>query len=310
MSLNVTGLNLYTDEISSGLVKEILLQANTIKGDIINVKYGIIGDKTALNYVKSTVNGTNALCGFVSTGSTILGQAIMQTCPIQFQEEICLDTLKKYWYDVEMERKYNTESIGTFEEVFISNKTEAVAKALDAIVWQGNAATGSGNLALCDGFFAYFAKAANSGSTVNVTRTAMTVSNSVAYVDAISALIPAAIIDNEGLSLYLSPADFATYLQALRVLNLFHYNTESKGISEIHHPGSIALKVVKTNGMSGMASGSFIASVKENLVLGISDETDLEFKIWYSQDNQALRWNSKMKIGVAAYFNELVVRSV
>ena len=310
MSFNVSGLNLYTDEISSGLVKEILLQANTIKGNLVTNKYGIIGDKTALNYVKSTVNGTNALCGFVATGSTVLAQATLQSCPIQFQEELCLDTLRKYWYDVEMERKYNTESLGTFEEIFVANKTEAVAKALDAIVWQGNTATGTGNNALCDGFFAYFAAADISASTVNVTKTAMTTSNAYSVVDAYAVSIPAAIVDREDLTMYLSPADFAAYLMSLRSLNLFHYNTESKGISEIHHPGSIALTVVKTNGMSGLASGTMLISVKENLVLGISAESDLEFKIWYSQDNQALRWNSKMKIGVAAYFPELVVRTL
>lgn len=306
MSFNVAGLNLYTDEISSGLVKEILLQANTIKGNIVTNKYGLVGDKTALNYVKSTVQGTNALCGFVATGTTTLGQATIETCPIVFQEELCLDTLKKYWYDWEMERKYNTESLGTFEEVFVANKTEAVAKALDAIVWRGNNSTGTGNLGLCDGFLEY--ARANSASTVNMTVTALTVANAYAVVDAILARIPEAIIDREDLSLYLSPADFQIYLASLRSLNLFQYTTDSKGISEIHHPGSIALKVVKTNGMSGVSSGTAIASVKENLVLGVSAEEDLEFKMWFSQDNQALRMNCKLKMGVSAYFPELIVR--
>jgi hypothetical protein len=308
MALNVAALTTYNDEISSGLVKEILIKANTINGDIVSKMFGLHGVSLKLNYVKTNMTGSNALCGFNPSGSTTLAQSTMNLCPISFMDNICIDTLQQYWYSWELENKYYTESLGTYEETFLANKTEYIAKELDRIAWQGNKATGTGNLALCDGFLAV--AAANSASTVNVTRSAFTITTAVAIVDAILANIPAQIIDAEDLELFLSPSDFQIYLTALRQANLFRYDTDSTGVSKINHPGSIALTVVKTNGLAGTPSGTFIATVKENIVLGISDESDLDFKTWYSMDNDEIRMKAKIKIGTAFYFPELVVRSI
>jgi hypothetical protein len=92
-ALDVNALSVYTDQISNGLAKEILLQANTIKGDIVSIQYGAKGDKVSLNVVKSTMYGVTSACGeFTDTGSTVLAQTNVQMCPIKFSQEICLDT--------------------------------------------------------------------------------------------------------------------------------------------------------------------------------------------------------------------------
>lgn len=314
MALDVSALSVFDDEISSGLAKEIILGATTLKGDIVTIKYGVIGDTMKLNNLKSTMYGVSTQCGFTDTGSTILSQTTMQLCGIQFQQSICLDTLKKYWYDWYMEREYNTESLGDFADVFYANKVETMQKEVDKIIWRGSSSsptygnvtglTLTGNLLLCDGFFqnAY----ENSASTVNVLRTAMTISNAYGIVDTIvNTHLPEEVLDN--VNLYLSPRDFQTYLSSLRLLNLYNYNTQAEATTEILHPGSIGLHVVRTNGMDGMLSGSFIATPKENLVLGVSAKSDLEFKTWFSADNQAFRMNAKLKFGTAFHFPELVV---
>lgn len=311
MSLNVSALSTWSDEISQGLVKEILLKATTINGaDLVAKRYGLKGNSVKLNTLKTTINASSVLCGFVATGSTILNQASLDLCPIKFQDSICLETLEQYWYSWEMGNKYNTESLGTFESMFMDNKTEYIAKELDKIAWRGakNATayvTGlTGNLLLCDGFLQNAAEL--SASTVNVTKTAITASNGYAVVDKILESVPAEII--EDVTLYLSPADFQAYLMSLRGLNLFNYNTESKGVEQINHPGSIGLTVKRTNGLQGVASGTALATQKDNIVLGLSDSSDLNFKTWYSQDNQELRMDAKIKMGTAFFFPELVVR--
>lgn len=315
MALNVSALAVYTDQLEMGLAKEILLAANTIKGDIVSIKYGGIGDKVALNLVKSTMYGVISACGqFTDTGSTVMAQSLVQMCPIKFSQEICLDTLKKYWYDYEMERRFNTESLGKFEDVFVQNKLEATSLEVDKILWRGAAtspayASVTGNLTLCDGFLqvAY----ANSANTVNVAKTAMTVANSIVVVDSILASAAAnAPVLLDDFNLYLSPADFQTYLSALRGLNLFHYDGSQKddGIVKIHHPGSIGLTVIKVNGMVGVASGTAIATKKENIWAVISSEEDLNFKMWFSQDFDSLRLQAKLKFGVGYYQPELVIK--
>ena len=304
MALNVSALSTWNDEISSGLVKEILLKATTVNGDLVTKMYGVKGNSVKLNNVKTTINASSVLCGFVASGATILNQATLNLYPIKFQDSICLDTLEQYWYSYEMENQYNTESLGSFESMFLDNKTEYIAKELDKIAWRASVTGGTGNLALADGFLEVAKKQA--ASTVNVAKTALTVSNAYAIVDAVLAQVPEVII--EDVTLFMSPSDFQIYLTSLRSLNLFNYATDAKGVDMINHPGSIGMTIKRTNGLSGVASGTFIATAKDNIVLGISDAADLDFKTWYSQDNQELRLNAKIKIGAAFYFPELVVR--
>ena len=302
MALDVSALTAYSDEISSGLAKQIVLSANTIKGDLVSKKFGVFGDTFKLNFVKSTMVGTNALCNNTDAGSTVMAQGSISMCPITFPQSICLDTLKGYYYDFEMERAYNPETLGTFQEVFATNKMETIAKELDKIAWQGNKAVGVGNLALCDGFLK---SAADLVGEVTLPIVAITSATAVAYVDSILAVVPAEIVE-----LYLSPSDFQKYLAGLRALNLFNYNTGSEGVKSILHPGSIGMTVHSVNGLAGAPAGTFIATNKENIVLAFGADDDMSFDMWYSKDLQALKINSKTKLGTGFYFPELVVRSV
>lgn len=304
MALDVSALTAYSDEISSGLAKQIVLSASTIQGDLVSKKFGVFGDTFKLNFVKSTMTGTNALCNNTDAGSTVMAQGSISMCPITFPQSICLDTLKGYLYDFEMERSYNPETLGTFQEVFAANKMETIAKELDKIAWQGNKSTGSGNLALCDGFLA---TATALTGEVTLTRATQSTGTIYAYVDSILALVPAEILDK--VELYLSPVDFQMYLSSLVAKNLYAYNTQSTGIKSISHPGSIGMTVHSVNGLSGAQSGTFIATNKENIVLAFGGDNDLSFDMWYSKDLQALKINSKTKMGTGFYFPELVVRS-
>ena len=305
MALDVSGLTPYTDEISSGLAKQILLSANTVQGDLVSRKYGVYGDTFKLNYVKSTMVGTNALCNNTDAGSTVLAQGSITMCPITFPQSICLDTLKGYWYDYEMEISYDTENLGSFREVFAANKMEAVAKELDIIAWQGNTGlTASSNLQLCNGFLT---TAIALTGEITLTRATQSATTIVAYIDSIVALIPAEILDKA--NIYLSPRDFQTYLMGLRAENLFSYNTNAEGVNSIVHPGSIGTTVYSVNGLSGVASGTFLATNKENIVLAFGADNELSFNMWYSMDLQKLLVNSKTKMGTGFYFPELVVRS-
>lgn len=304
MALDVSALTAYSDEISSGLAKQIVLSANTIQGDLVSKKFGVYGDTFKLNFVKSTMVGTNALCNNTDAGSTVMAQGSIAMKPITFPQSICLPTLKGYWYDFEMERAYNPETLGTFQEVFAANKMESIAKELDKIVWQGNVSTGSANLALADGFLA---TATALTGEVTLTRATQSTATIVAYVDSIVALVPAEILDKA--NIYLSPADFQIYLTGLRAANLFNYNTQAEGIKSILHPGSIGTTVHSVNGLAGVQSGTFIATAKENIVLAFGADNDMSFDMWYSKDQQALKINSKTKLGTGFYFAELVVRS-
>lgn len=305
MALDLSALTPYTDEQSSGLIKQILLNANTLANNLVTVKYGVFGDTYKLNYVKSTVVGTNNLCNTTSAGSTILAQGTINLCPIDFYETLCLQDLKKVWYDLEMSRKYAPEDLGSEAEIFASNKVETTGLEIEKILWRGNKASGSGNLALCDGFLA--TAAALTGEVI-VTIAAMTSSNAVAYIDSIVAVAPESILDK--LEIYLSPRDFQLYLMDLN--KNYKYNVALMGtekVQSIFHPGSIGTTVHSVAGLSGAPSGTFIATAKENIVIAFGGDEDINFDMYYSKDKKALVIDNNTKFGTGFYFPELVIRS-
>jgi hypothetical protein len=309
MSFNLASISTWNDEISSGLMSETFLKATTINGGLVDVIYGIKGDTYKIAYNKTTMLGNTASCSFVDSGATTIKQATMDICPIQFSESMCLDDLAKYFTSWEAKNEFNTENL-PFEQVFFTDKTNAVAKELDKIAWRATKNTSApymtgltGNLLLCDGFLQQAAE--QSASTVNVTKTAITSSNGFDVVNKILESVPAEIIGNA--NLYLSPVDFQAYLQSLVPKNLFNYNTQSTGIEEIEHPGSIGLKVIRTNGLAGVSSGTAIVTDKENIKLGLSSKSDLSFKTWFSNDLQKLMLLVKLRMGTAFVYPELVV---
>ena len=315
MALDLNALSVYNDEISSGLIKEVVLGANTIKGGIVNVKFGALGSTYKINSVKNTMYGVAANCGFTDTGSTVMAQETVSLCPIQFPNSICLDDLKSYYYDWYMERTMNGETLGEFEDVFFASKVEAAQAAIEQILWRGDGSDSNpyvagltGNLKLCKGF-AQVAYDLSASTAANLAKTALTQANAYVVVDSILASaasnMPEVI---ENFNLYMSPSDFQVYLSSLRALNLFNYDTKAEGITEILHPGSIGMKVVKTNGLQGAASGTMIATPKDNAYVVFSAPQDLEFKSWFSQDYQTLRMLLKVKFGVGYAFPELVIR--
>lgn len=304
MAIDVSSLSIYKDEISFGLAKKAVLEANDIK--YFDVRTDVNGN-LQLNSVASTMYGTNANCSFADTGSTVFAGNTLETCDVNFYQNLCAREAQKYYMGKFVSAQALGEEFGSLEEVIMSEKMDVASNELQKIRWQGNTSTGAGNLSLCDGLLA---KAYGlSASTVNVAKTAITTSNAIAIVDAIQENIPAAIEGNPELRLFLSPSDFRNYMVALRNADYRNFDVNSAEVTEILHPGSLSLKVTKTNGLAGVASGTGLITVKENMVLGALIAPDaLDASLWYSRDERQVKYAFETRMGVQFVFAEHVVR--
>ena len=137
---------------------------------------------------------------------------------------------------------------------------------------------------------------------------AFTASNAIAVVDAMAAAVPSDIIDATDLVLFMGYDNFRTWALALRNANLFHYtgaeNQLEDGFSQMI-PGT-NIKVVAIRGLNG--TNKMILSRSANLYLGVDLLNDYEdFKIFFSEDNDEVRFRSKWKQGVQVAFPEFVV---
>lgn len=304
MSLNVSGLSAWTDENKLDLIKSAILKGRTV--DLVNVQPGI-KNSAAINILTSPLTAAAGACGWSATGSTTLTQRDITVCNIKVNEAICLNTLEDYYTSAMMKPGSYNESI-PFEGIYAEEKRDQVQALVEDLFWKGNTVTGSGNLALCDGMISLLLTA--SASTISPTASAgeISASNAIAVVDAMVAAVPADIIDQPDLYLFMSYANYRTWATALRNANLFAYSgAENQGQEFSQMVPGTNVKAIAVRGLNG-AGGDMVLTTASNLYLGtdlLSDGED--FAIWYSKDNDEVRFLSKFKFGVQVAFPTLIV---
>ena len=302
MSLNVSGLSVYTDENKLELIKKSLLEGRTM--EFITVQPDIKSSAT-INIIDSTLVGQAGSCGFNPDGTTALTQRAISVTPIKVNESICLDTLESYYTQKMMNPGSYNESI-PFEQIYAEEKAGKISAMLEDIIWKGDTAL-TGNISLANGLL----KLIDSEGTVvdgNVAaETSITAANVIDIVDGMIGVVPADIIDKDDLVLFLGYDTYRTYAKALRDANLFAYTgAENQGGDFIQMVPGTNVKVVAVRGLNG--SQRLVLSTSSNIYAGVDLLSDSEdFKIFYSNDNDEVRFIAKFKIGVQLAFPDFVV---
>lgn len=305
MGLVVNDLTKYVDETSGQLIKEAVLTGRTV--DMVTVQGGIKHSAT-VNTLSSALQAQRGACSWNALGTTTLEQRSITVSPIKINEAICLNTLEEYYTSSMMNAGSYNEEI-PFEQIFAENKRDSLKSLIEDMIWRGEDNGGTANLELSDGFIKIFSDAVTAG---DLTANAYTIadfsgSDLIDYIDEAISKVPEAVIDLDDVTLFLSYADYRKYAKALRDANLFMYSgAENQGGDFMQmHPGT-NVKVVATKGLAG--TNKFVLTPASNLVVGTDLLSDAEdFKIFYSQDNDEVRFLAKFKVGVQAAFIENVV---
>lgn len=303
MSLNVAGLTTYTDELKMELIRKSVLEGRTTS--LITVQPDIKSSST-INIIDSDLVVAAGSCGWNEDGTTILTQRELSVCPLKVNEAICLDTLESYYTQKMMNPgSYNTEI--PFEQIYAEEKAAKVNAVIEDIIWKGNTSTGSGNLALCDGFLALIDSEGGVVTGNTGSYTAITEANIVDIVDDLVAAVPADIINADDLHLFVGYEIYRLYAKALRNANLFHYTgAEDQGQDFSQMVPGTNCRIIATRGLNN--TNRMVLSKASNLYFGTDLLNDAEdFKIFYSEDNDEVRFRSKFKIGVNYAFPEFVV---
>jgi hypothetical protein len=305
MAFDLNSLTAYVDELKLPLIKKSILQGRTV--ELVNVQPDIKSSAT-INKIGSTMIGQNGGCGWSPTGTTSITQRTISVCPIKFEEALCLDDLEQYYLQKSMRPGSYNEEI-PFEGIFAEEKAEQLQAIFEDILWKGDTDTGVGNLALCDGWFKLFDEVI-SGDTVNGNTgsyTAITAANIIDIVDDMVAVIATDVINVADLHLFVGYDFYRTYSKALRDANLFHYTgAENQGqdFSQMI-PGS-NIRIIAVRGING--TNRAVLTPASNLYVGTDLLNDYEnFQIFYSADQDEVRFRSKFKLGVEVAFPEFVV---
>ena len=201
---------------------------------------------------------------------------------------------------------YNEEI--PFEQIFSEEKAGKINAVIDDIIWKGDTVGGTGNLALCDGFVVLADSLSASTVAGNTSSaTAINAANIIDLVDDMVAAVPSDIIDADDLHIFMGYEVYRLYSKALRDANLFHYTgAEDQGEDFSQMVPGTNVRAIAVRGLNG--TNRMFLSRAANLYFGTDLLNDSEeFRIFYSEDNDEVRFRAKWKMGVQFAFPEFVV---
>jgi hypothetical protein len=145
--------------------------------------------------------------------------------------------------------------------------------------------------------------AANANFTSPVTAFSSTTAQAAMF--GIYQSIPVQILDKTDVVVFMGMDYFRTWQKGLSDANLFHYTGESSGNFELVIPGT-NVKAVAVNGLN--STNRMFAMSLSNGFYGVDLLSDSEdFKIWYSQDDDIIKYKAEFRAGVqVAYPSEIV----
>ena len=307
MAFNVTGLTNYTNEQSTELVVKSLFGGKTAA--VLQAAGQIqVGVKSAeaLNILSSDVFFQADGCGYTASGNTTFSQRVITVGKIKVEETLCPKTLEAKWMQTQI-APGSPEAV-PFEEQIGNEKASRIAKLLEIAIWQGDTATSNTNpnTNKFDGFVKLIDAASASTVSGNITSaTAITTANVITLVDNMYNVVPADIATADDLVLFVGIDTFKKYTTALRAANLFHYAADSVDM-ELVIPAT-NVKMIAVGGLDG-TNRMFLARLS-NLFIGTDLANEEEnFTMWFSRDNDEVRFRATMKYGVQFAFADQIVQ--
>lgn len=288
--------------------KDLIIKNFALVGTATRKRIGLqTGIKTSayLNYLAlAPVLQSGAGCGFSASGTATLTQKTITTALIKVNMDICVSSLLGKWPEYLVKIGANAEEL-PFEKYVIDGITDEINKKIEKLIWQGDVSqTSDTDIKWIDGFLEQFSDDAD---VIDVN-----IANGTSIYNAIKAVylaIPEEALE-QGAEIYVSPANYRLFLQAMVEKNYFHYaGPEAAAPEEFYFPGTDC-KVVKTPGLAGKNS-DIVATFPANLVYGCDAEGDLEdVKLWFSDDDDLFKLKVRWNTGVSYFFGNQVVYGV
>ena len=315
MALSFSGLSAYTKQLVKPLLTSAVFEAKTqqlIKdGGIVipNVK-SVVAIPTMDT---DAVFGTQS-CSFDASGTTTFSQRSVTVGKIKIEEKICPKDLEAYFTQEALKAGSTYEDFGNadFQAAYLAKKNARIAAQLETAIWQGDTGSATANLNKFDGL----SKLIDAGSPVDANVSGytgvsgsaiatITASNVIAATEGIYKAIPVQVLAKGDCKIFVGNDWYRLLILAYRALNLFAYNPQDSQAASFILPGT-NVEVVSVNGLNG--TGDAYAMSLSNIAMAVDlvDE-EMAYNMWYSPDNNDVRYRVEFKMGVnVAFTNECV----
>jgi len=301
MAYNFGNLNAYTDQERLPLITKAVFSARS--ASLFTKQVGI-KFAAALNLMDTdALIQSGDTCGYETSGTTAFTQRNITVGRMKVQETLCPRALEQYWMQTQLTAGSTYDGV-PFEQAFSEQKALRIAEAIENAIWKGNTYFSGVNQLLN----------AASGSTISGNTGAVsasvgiTTSNAIAIFDGIYNQIPQAILTRNDLVIFCGWDNFRTLLGAFKASTAVMYNqVDLAGLADgdIMYPGT-NVRVIAVPGLTG--TNRIVSSYLGNFFYGtdlLSDEE--QFSIWFSKDNDQVRFQASFKCGVQLAWPDLVV---
>jgi hypothetical protein len=301
MAFTFTGLTSYTDQERLPLITKAVFSARSaaLFTKQVGIKFA-----AALNLMDTdALLQSGDTCGYTTSGTTAFTQRNITVGRMKVQETLCPRSLEQYWMQTQLTAGSTYDGV-PFEQAFSEQKALRIAEALENAIWQGNAYFSGINQLLN----------AASGSTISGNTGAVsasvgiTTSNVIAIFDGIYNQIPQAILTKTDLVIFCGWNNFRTLIGAFKASTGVMYNqVDLAGLADgdIIYPGT-NVRVIAVPGLTN--TNRIVCTYLGNLFYGtdlLSDEE--QFSIWFSKDNDEVRFQAAFKAGVQFAYPDLIV---
>jgi len=315
MAFSLGSLNAYTKQLVKPLLTSALFDAKTQQ---LIKQGGIVlsGIKSAaqIPIIDTDAYFLDQACSFEPSGTTTYTQRTVTVGKIKVEEKLCPKDLEVYFTQEALKAGSTYEDFGSadFQKVFLEKKNARIASQLETALWQGDLTGATNNIKKFDGLQKLIASAAVdanvSGFTGVATITTVTGANVIAATEGIYKAIPVAVLNKGDVKIFVGNDWYRLLIMAYRALNLFAYNPQDTNARSFVLPGT-DIEIVAVNGLNTTGDAYAISLSNMCLAVDMVDE-EMSYKMWYSEDNNDVRFRAEFKMGVNVAFPSECVKFI
>jgi hypothetical protein len=313
MALAFSGLSAYTKQLVKPLLTSAVFEAKTQQLILANgIVIPNVKSSVAIPLMETDAVFAAQSCSFDASGTTTFSQRSITVGKIKVEEKICPKDLEAYFTQEALKAGSTYEDFGNadFQKAFLDKKNARIAAQLETAIWQGDATGATANTNKFDGLQKLIAggspvNANVSGYTGVATITTVTASNVIAATEGIYKAIPVQVLAKGDTKIFVGNDWYRLLILAYRALNLFAYNPQDSQASSFILPGT-NVEVISVNGLNTTGDAYAISLGNIAMAVDLVDEEN-SYKMWYSEDNNDVRYRVEFKMGVnVAFTNEVV----
>lgn len=291
MAISITST--YAGELALPYIHAALLSGDTLAKGYVTLKEGV-KYKAVLKKLSSANLVQEFTCDFADPTDLTLNESVLTVTDLKVNLEVCKSEFAKDWEAAQTGRGFANDVVpANFQDFLIGYAAANVAQNIEFTIWQGN--TAGGSYPAFDGL----EKKIKAQSTLATDWANMTASNVIANIQAVIALLPAAMVGDPAVKVYINRSTAQLYRQAIAALGYsFEYNAYKEFNMQIDGYDIYVCP--------GISNGTVIVSKVENLFVGVDANSDFaEVKVVdmsLTDASDLVRMAMKFRVGTAVGF--------